>query len=84
MDWVRLELNAAADFLRHLFTYIFPEYPTIGVIVGALSALTFFYYLFKSGPIMALKMGGSGFIGAVLVLFIIHHLALLFGLNYRF
>jgi len=70
-------LISVNDGLEGIFNYIFPEFPMLGLVLGAISLLFFAVYWAKSGFAQALKLSIGFFLGSSLLAFIIHKLAIL-------
>jgi len=77
--WMRLELLALKNTILHIYGYILPEFPEAGLIVAVLSVLFFVFYLFKSGFVPAFKTALTVLAVLTIVLYVLHHLAKLFG-----
>lgn len=84
MDLLQAELSVFCGLTITVYSYIFPEYPSIGLGVVALSLLLFVVYLFKSGFFQAVKIAVVSGLVLTFILLVLHHLAKILHLNLMF
>jgi hypothetical protein len=72
------------DYVKLIFTFIFPEWPAIGLIVVAIMALLFLRHLFKGRLGAGLKTSMLAGLVLIVGLFILHHLHKLLSLTGMF
>ncbi|HEU0117517.1 MAG TPA: hypothetical protein VFR09_02685 [Alphaproteobacteria bacterium] len=77
-NWLEIELVATSDLIKSGFAYIFPEYPYAGILITTLCVLLMLFYTMKAGVYQGMKIGASIWFILVMVLFCVHHMALLF------
>lgn len=84
MDIIKLQLTAFASVIWTFYSYIFPEYPTIGVGVVGLTLLIFVVHMFKAGFFRAAKVAAVVWFMLTLVLLMLHHLTKILHLTIAF
>jgi len=84
MEMIKALLSSASQYIKLVYTFIFPEFTTAGVWVVCIALFMFVVYLFKSGPGQAVKIAGAVLVVLSFILLVLHHLAKIFHFSLTF